>query len=455
MEPTPALAPPPGVHPLAPEPAPAPAPVAAAERIAALDVVRGLAMLGILMMNVVEFSWPFGAYENPAYAGGSEGLDLAAWFVQATLFDGKMRALFSMLFGAGLVLIDQRMVKSGRGGDAADLLLRRCLWLVPFGIVHRFVLQWSGDILYQYGLLALLAIPFRRLSGRALLVAGVVMLVASTGPELWKYRGEVELRSDAAQAAQLAAAHEPVGDALAAAQRQWSAMENFVPPKPEAVAAQVATMRKGYVDICHARWNFHHTFQSVLLYEIFFWDVLGMMLLGMGLMKVGFFAGSCTARTYRATLLAGGVAAIAVLGWAIAWQHAGFSRAAIGLDLVKNLGYPFTRALVALAWASLLILLLRAGRLRALTAALASVGRMAFSCYIVQTVCCTLWFFGYGFGHYGTQSRSELMLVVAAVSLIQIAFSVAWLRLFRFGPLEWAWRSLTYWRRQPLLRERS
>src|SRR5262249_30721135 len=114
-----------------------------------------------------------------------------------------------------------------------------------------------------------------------------------------------------------------------------------------------------------------------------------------------------------------------------------------------------TRALVALAWASLLILLLRAGRLRAVTQALGAVGRMAFSCYIVQTLCCTLWFFGYGLGRYGTQSRSELMLVVAVVSAIQVAFSLLWRRGFRFGPLEWAWRSLSYWRWQPLLRERA
>jgi uncharacterized protein len=218
------------------------------------------------------------------------------------------------------------------------------------------------------------------------------------------------------------------------------------------VAAKVQAMRKGYFDICSERWDYHHKFQSIYLYEYFVWDVLGMMLLGMGLMKTGFFAGACSPRVYRRVLVAGGVAALVVLAWSIAWQQTGFSNAAIGLLLVRGAGYSCTRALVGLAWAAALLLLLRAGRLRALTTALASVGRMAFSCYIVQTVCCTLWFFGYGFGHYGTQSRAELMLVVAVVSVIQIAFSAAWLRRFRFGPLEWAWRSLTYWRRQPLLK---
>jgi uncharacterized protein len=436
-------------------PPPAPAPVADAERIASIDVIRGLAMLGILVMNVVEFAWPFDAYENPAYAGGSTGLDLATWFVQATLFDGKMRALFSMLFGAGLVLIDQRMQAAGRGGDAADLLLRRCLWLVPFGIVHRFVLQWSGDILYQYGLLALLAIPFRRWPARRLLALGIVVLALAAAPEVQKYRRLDTLRGDAVAAAALATKGEPVPAPLARAQKRWKDFANAIPPEPETVAAQVQAMRKGWIDICKERWDYHHLFQSTYLYEYFFWDVLGMMLLGMGLMKAGFFAGSCSPRVYRRVLVAGGMAALAVLGWAIAWQRTGFSHAALGLQLVRGAGYSCTRALVGLAWAAALLLLLRSGRLRALTAALASVGRMAFSCYIVQTLCCTLWFFGYGFGHYGDMSRSALMVVVAVVSLIQVAFSTAWLRLFRFGPLEWAWRSLTYWRRQPLLRART
>src|SRR5687768_6494638 len=92
------------------------------ERIVALDAVRGLAVLGILVMNVVEFGLPLRAYDNPAVAGGSAGADRWTWLVQIALFDGKMRALFSMLFGAGLLLLAERIERAGRGGEATDLL---------------------------------------------------------------------------------------------------------------------------------------------------------------------------------------------------------------------------------------------------------------------------------------------------------------------------------------------
>lgn len=162
-------------------------PVSATERIVSLDVVRGLAVLGILVMNIVEFAWPDEAYGNPAFAGGSTGADLWTFHLQTALFDGKMRALFSMLFGAGLVLIAERMAQKGSGLSATDLLLRRCLWLVPFGIVHRFFLQWTGDILYQYGLLGVIALAFRSLRPRTLLVLGAVWMLAFVPIGLRRY----------------------------------------------------------------------------------------------------------------------------------------------------------------------------------------------------------------------------------------------------------------------------
>jgi uncharacterized protein len=196
-------------------------------------------------------------------------------------------------------------------------------------------------------------------------------------------------------------------------------------------------------------------FQSNFLYSYFVWDVLGMMFLGMGLCRLGFFAGTMLRGWYVASIAfaAAGVAASSVWAWAVA--DAGFSANSIELRLWHDMLYPFVRGVVGLGWASALILLHRAGALRWLTATLARVGRMAFSNYILQTACCTLFFLGYGFGWYGHLSRAQTMLVWAGVTAIQIVFSWTWLALFRFGPLEWAWRSLTWWRWQPLLRRGS
>ncbi|MEQ1632121.1 MAG: hypothetical protein ABL997_07090, partial [Planctomycetota bacterium] len=275
-----------------------PAPVERAQRLDSVDAVRGLAVLGILVMNIVEFSWPFEAYENPAYAGGSTGADLATWFVQATFFDGKMRALFSMLFGAGLVLLSDRMVQSGRGESAADLLLRRCLWLVPFGILHRFVLQWSGDILYQYGLLGLLAIPFRHLRARSLLLCGAAVLLLSMPGHVLTYSRLAEFRDAAAKATEIERSGGVVSPELDASRKRWQARAESIPPNPAAVQREVDAMRGSYTAVFAHRWNYHHTFQSAYLYYVFVFDVFGMMLLGMGLMRLGFFSGTCSGRVY-------------------------------------------------------------------------------------------------------------------------------------------------------------
>lgn len=429
------------------------APVGANERITTLDLVRGLAVLGILVMNVVEFGQPLAAYENPLAGGGSQGLDRWVWYVQEALFDGKMRALFSMLFGAGLVLLGERMERAGRGGGATDLLVRRCLWLVLFGIVHRFALQWTGDILYAYGLLGLVAVVARQWRPRSMIVAGVLCLGAFTPIGLWHHHQLVEQRTLAAEAKTAAAAGQEVPARLAEARTRWE--RRGAAPAADASKAEIEAMRGSYAKVFAYRWDFHHTFQSAYLYYYFVWDVLGMMLVGMGLSRIGFFAGLLRGRVYWGMIGLGGLGAIAsgVHAWLVA--HRGFSGTEIDLRLWHDCLHPFVRGIVGLGWASALILLHRRGLLRFLCNRLAAVGRMALTNYVLQTVCCTLLFFGYGCGLYATMSRSELMLVWAAVSAVQIVVSWLWLGLFRFGPLEWLWRSLVWWQVQPLLRRRE
>lgn len=425
-------------------------PVPARERIASLDLVRGLAVLGILAMNVVEFGQPLAAYDNPVHGGGSTGIDRWVWYVQAALFDGKMRALFSMLFGAGLVLITERMDRAGRGGDSADLLLRRCLWLALFGIVHRFGLQWTGDILYAYGLLGLVAIAFRRWRAGPLLLAGLLCLGAATPIGLWRHEKAVQARAQAAQAQQLADAGQAVPKELAEARARWE--RRIAAPTPGANDAEIAAMRGSYASVFAYRWDHHHTFQSAYLYYYFVWDVLGMVFVGMALHRMGFFAAKLRNGVYATVLVAGAIGALAAgaLAWVVAQR--GFSAGELELRLLHETLHPFVRGLVGLGWASGLILLHKSGALCFFRTRLAAVGRMAFTNYVLQTVCCTLLFFGYGLGLYGSLSRGELMLVWASVSLVQVLVSWCWLAWFRFGPLEWAWRSLTWWRLQPLLR---
>ncbi len=427
---------------------PPPSPTAPGERNPALDTVRGLAVLGILVMNVVEFGLPLRAYTDPTAAGGSTGADLVMWLAQETLFDGRMRALFSLLFGAGMVLMADRMAAMGRGGEAADLLLRRCLWLIPFGLVHRFLLQWTGDILYMYGLFGVLAVGLRNLRPRTQIVAGLLALAAFVPIEWRKFAAADELRQDATAAAELRAAGAPVPDDTAAAEKRW--LRRAEPPAANAHAAEIAAMRGGWLDVFRYRWDYHHTFQADYVYYHFVWDVLGMLLLGMGLARTGFLTGRSPSWLYAAAVAAGACAAGVSWALADAWADSGWSRTALELTFWKNVAYPFCRLVHALGWAGLLILLLRRRALPAATNALADVGRMAFSNYVLQTLLATTFFFGWGLGMYGELSRSGLMLFVLGASVVQIVWSRWWLRRFRSGPLEWAWRSLTYWHRQPL-----
>lgn len=425
-------------------------PVPPHERIPTLDLVRGLAVLGILVMNVVEFGLPMAAYEDPRHAGGQTGLDLWTWLLQQTLFDGKMRALFSMLFGAGLVLIDEQLVRAGRAGIAADVLLRRCLWLAAFGVVHRFGLQWTGDILYAYGLLGLLAIAARRVRPAALWAVGLALIAAFTPIGLWKHHQAAKLRDQAVQATALAAAGEPVPTPLQEAKTRWE--RRLAPPQSDAHTAEVEAIRGGYPSVFAYRWDHHHAFQSAFLYYYFVFDVLGMVFVGMALCRQGFFAGNWSTRAYAITVGLGVLGALATGWWAMAFAAAGFSPGELELRLLHEALHPLVRGVTGLAWAAALLLVHRAGWLATLCARLIDVGRMAFTNYVLQTVCCTLLFFGYGLGWFGSLSRAAHLLVWAGVTGVQVLLSWWWLRQFRSGPLEWLWRSLVWWQRQPFRR---
>lgn len=428
-----------------------PSPIAGPARQQGLDAVRGLAVLGILVMNVVEFGLPMRAYGDPSVAGGASGLDLWTWYGQAALFDGRMRALFSMLFGAGIVLLADRMRDTGRGAATADLLLRRCLWLIPLGIVHRFVLQWTGDILYIYGLLGALAVALRDLRPRTQMICGVLALAMSVPIEWRKYEQAAALREQASQAASIEAAGGSPGAELERAASRWQ--RRTAAHDPADADAEVAAMRGSWLDVARFRWDHNHAFQHAFVYYYFVWDVLGMMLVGMALQRRGFWTGELRSRTYAITIVAGVVAAAVSLVFAVRWGEQAWSKGALELLAWRDALYPFLRGATGLAEAALLLLLLRAEAVRRLLRPLAAVGRMAFSNYVLQTLCCTALFFGWGAGRFGHWSRAELMLVVLAVSALQLLASVLWLARFRFGPLEWVWRSLTYWRRQPLRRD--
>jgi len=410
-----------------------------AERHISIDAVRGFAVLGILLMNIVGMGLPAFAYIDPTYAGGATGADFWTWAVNNVLTDGKMRALFTMLFGASAVLIAQR----AEGGTPGPLQThyRRMFWLFVFGMLHAYFLWW-GDILVTYALAGLVIFPFRKLDWRAQVGVGVAVLGALLAFNLFEAR---EL------AAMHAAAAAP--GATPAALKAWQEASQLVAPSAELKAQELAGFGGGFMDALQARAQVAKLLQVYMMPTSEIPEAIGQMFLGMALFRRGFFTLGWSNRGYLAMVAIGYLLAAPATAWTT-WmiQHSGFEPLTLNrLEAWQQISRP----LIGLAHASLILLMVRAGVARGVVTRLAAAGRMAFSNYLMTSIITTLVFCGFGLGLYGKLSRFEQLAVVAGVWIFILAWSKPWLERFHYGPFEWAWRSLVRWSPQPFLRGRE
>jgi uncharacterized protein len=421
-------------------------PVLGGERIGAMDALRGVAVLGILLMNILAFALPFQGSFDPTFGGGTTGINLWIWAANTTLFEGKMRAIFSMLFGAGMLVLTSRLEDRGLGEQAADVYYRRLLWLLAFGLIHAYFIWW-GDILFFYSVIGLFLFPLRRLSSRALIVAGVVLLLIGAGRGLL---GAIEVRgiraaSVAASAA--AASGRPLTEAEKTAQTTWRDRWNQA-KSTEGADKEIAAYRGSYLDALRQRAGFLAGAQAQWLYHYFIFDIGGMMLIGIGLLKSGMLSARLSARAYLLIALAGYAFGVPIAALAVGYDlSSGFDPATMATG---GVAHAVARLPVALAHVATVMLIWKAAALRPLMSPLAAVGQMAFSCYIAESLICTTLFYGYGLGWFARLERYQLYLVVAAVWTALLIASPLWLSRFAFGPLEWVWRSLTYLHRQPM-----
>jgi uncharacterized protein len=422
------------------------APVSAGRRIEAIDTLRGFALLGILVMNITGIAFPMAAYFNPLVYGGSTGADFGAWVFAHLFFDLKMMGIFSMLFGAGVVLMAERAAASGR--PLAAIWYRRVLWLGVIGLVHAYLL-WHGDILVTYALCGLVLYLFRRRSARALIVAGLCVLVFGALLTAGGGYALAQLRDVASEIEAKVAAGEEMTPRRQELVDQWNDVAATSAPTPEMLQRAIATMRGAPSEVLAANVEETIAMHTQAVPFMLFWRALALMLLGMGLMKAGVFTGERSSRFYR--------------GWAIAGFAIGLPVVAFGIHRRSLEGYGFhasflesgqynhfASVLVSLGWVGVVMLTCQAGRLVGLRARLAAVGRMALTNYLAQTVLCVAAFHGYGLGLYGQVSRLHLWWFILAIWIVQLAWSPWWLARYRFGPAEWLWRSLTYSRRQPM-----
>lgn len=407
-----------------------------AERHLSIDAVRGFAVLGILLMNIVGMGLPAFAYINPTYAGWHGPADLWTWAVNNVLTDGKMRALFTMLFGASTVLIAER-AEGGRPGPV-QTHYRRMFWLFGFGMIHAYFLWW-GDILTCYAVAGLFIFPFRKIDVRLQIGLGIAILLGYLAYNLY---GASQL--EALHAAAFAPGASP--DAVKA----WQDVALMVDAPKSLAAQQIAGFGGGFMDALAARMQMAQIMQLAFLPTDAVPEAIGQMFIGMALFRLGFFTLKWSTRAYAAMIVVGYLIAAPLMAW-MAWiiWNSGFEALTLHRwEVWQQIGRP----LIALADASVLLLVIRSGALSGLVDRLAAAGRMAFSNYLMTSVITTLVFCGFGLGLYGKLSRFEQLGVVAGVWAFILVWSQPWLARFHYGPFEWAWRSLVRWSPQPFVK---
>ena len=408
-------------------------------RIATLDAVRGVAVMGILLLNIVSFALPAYAYVDPNFAGGASGANWWAWAIVYMLADGKMRGLFTMLFGASTLLVAERALAGG--ASPARVHHARMASLFAIGLVHAYLI-WAGDILTLYAVCGALLFAVWRWPARLLAGAAAALL-------MWQLAVGVLGYIDTRRFEAIAAAP----NASEAVRARWASYRAaLVPPHPPA-AREIAIYRGGWREIAPARAR-EAAFLETRVMPGMLPEALGLMLLGMALFRAGFFSGAWPRRAYWGVAIGGYALTIPPYAALALWlTRARFDP--IVLILSEPLHLVLLRPWMTLAHASLVVLLVTSGSAQWLTARIASVGRMAFSNYLGTSIVCTLLFYGYGLGWFGLLERWQLYPVVLAVWALMLLWSKSWLDRFAYGPCEWLWRSIARGRWQPMQRSRN
>lgn len=386
------------------------------DRIATLDVIRGVAVMGILLANLPAFGLPGNAYLSPLPGAGTG--DRIAWALNFVLIEGKLRGLFSFLFGASLLLVVERAEAAGESG--AGIHYRRMFWLFVIGYLHLYLLWW-GDILAHYALVGSVAFLFRRLSVEQLLAAGATATLVGWAPYL--------LEAPAAFGG---------GPGLV------GFLSVFGGPDPGA-AAELGAMRGGWWT--GVRWRWEHARDPVSILPLVGPETLGAMLWGMAGLRSGLLTGAWERERYRRwAFVALAIGWTGYAGLAAGTMASGFDPSYVFLNSVV-LAAPL-RPLLIVGYACLVALMLRPGG--RLTERIAAAGRAAFTNYLGTTVLMCFVFDGWGLGLFAMLGRAQMYALAPLAWALMLLWSKPWLDRCRYGPLEWLWRSLSRLEPQPM-----
>ncbi len=404
-------------------------PTAPSDRIVALDALRGFALLGILVINIRLFGLPILASISPTLYGDFTGANYVAWLVSHVFFEQKFVTLFTFMFGAGIVLFLESKAQKGQPGR--KLHFTRTFWLLFIGLGHAYLL-WYGDILVVYALSGFLVVWVWRWRPVRQFALGAVMFAVPSVLYLLLGVGYLSLSGE-----DRAAFEDELLTAFGA---------EFAPDR------EIELYQGGWLDQMTHRAPIAFEFHTFGFLFEWFWMLGGLMIIGMALYKWGVISNRRRTRFYRGLFVgAGGTGLALVLSgvWVrevLAWETVPV------LTIAFQFNY-WGALFLATGYLAGIMLLCRWLRDGIVVHALTAVGRTAFSNYLLQTVLATTIFYGHGLGLFGQLTRVELLGVVVAIWAIQIPLSMWWLGRFRFGPVEWVWRTLTYRQRQPMRRD--
>lgn len=432
-------------------------PTSQQDRISVVDSVRGIALMGILLMNVPYFGNPYQANFNlNIIPGDGSGANFWCWWVINHFFEGTMRGLFSILFGAGALLLLDRLERNPPVGlTPADIYYRRLIWLLVFGLFNAYILLWAGDILYAYALCGLFLYPFRNWKPRQLILISALFMLISTLQHSSKMWNSAEKRAKGEAALQLERLKKPLSEKQKEDLEEWDEYKQDISiphQKQEAENERKSIQDKSYAEIFNKMKGVNGFIQTKEMYNEIFFDALSFFLLGMALFRLGFLDGSQPIKNYALMALAGYSVGIPLAHYSIrAAVQTGFDISLLPQHIGLSL-YQIKRVALALGHLGLIMLIYKTKVVQFAFDWFANVGQMAFSNYLMQSIFGALFFHGYGLNNFGKLERYQLYQYVLGVWIFQLLFSKIWLIYFKFGPFEWVWRSLTYWKRQPMLR---
>ena len=409
------------------------------DRIESLDVLRGFALLGILLVNIVAFGLVSSAFLDPGiYLTPIGGIDYIVWAFIELSSEGAMRTLFSVLFGAGVVLF-----VTGSTEKSGWLHYRRNFWLLVFGLINAYIFLWPGDILVTYALSGFVLWFVRNWKARSLLIlATFLILIGSL--QNFAMKSTLEIARDAAEEMKISISKgEEFSEETAEWAQGWIDYEEDNQAEIDNIPNEIKKRTSSYSSAYEYNLEKANEMIYFVLPFFLFLDALMMMVIGMALFKLGVLDGGRDIKFYIRMMCVGFLTGISINAYEVLLITNS------NMDIIETnpyfrFTYHFGRLFMGLGYLGLVILLIKIEKLESLRFRLACVGRMALTNYLMHSVIALFIFTGAGLGLLGKFSWSQLYLFVLLIWVIQLYVSPLWLKYFYFGPVEWLWRLLTY-----------